>query len=248
MTSATLAIIGASILATSFLSGIFGMAGGLILLGVLLLFLDVVPAMVLFGVIQMAANGWRALLWRHLVQWHLVGRYVIGATAAFLVMRLVSFLPDKALLYIGLGLLPFIAEALPVRWQPDITRPGGPYLCGVVIMVLQLIAGAAGHILDMFFQRSNLDRREIVGTKAICQTIAHLFRVLYFGSFAGAFSVSLPWWVLATGIALAFAGTTLAASVLERMSDADFRTWSRRIVFAVAASFLVRGLWLLYAG
>ena len=248
MTAATLAVIGLSVLGTSFLSGIFGMAGGLILLGVLLLFMDVVPAMVLFGVIQMGANGWRALLWRHLVQWHLVGRYVIGATAAFLAMRFVSFIPDKAVVYIGLGLIPFAAEALPRRFQPDITRPGGPYICGVVIMVLQLIAGAAGHILDMFFQKSGLDRRQIVGTKAVCQTIAHLFRVLYFGSFAGAFSVAIPWWAFAGALALAFAGTTLASYVLERMTDADFRTWSRRIIFAVAVTFLARGLWLLVAG
>ena len=37
----------------------------------------------------------------------------IGATAAFLVMRLVAFIPDKALVYIGLGILPFAAELLP---------------------------------------------------------------------------------------------------------------------------------------
>ena len=245
MTASTLAVIGISVLGTSFLSGIFGMAGGLILLGVLLLFMDVVPAMVLFGAIQMAANGWRALLWRHLVQWHLVGRYIVGATAAFIAMRFVSFIPDKALLYISLGLIPFAAEALPARYQPDITRPGGPYICGVIIMVLQLIAGAAGHILDMFFQKSGLDRRQIVGTKAICQTIAHLFRILYFGSFAQSFSVSVPLWAFAVAIALAFAGTTLASYVLDRMTDADFRAWSRRIVFAVAVSFLARGLWLL---
>ena len=58
-------------------------AGGLILLGVLLLFMDVVPAMVLFGTIQMAANGWRALLWRAHIEWRLVWRYVIGAVVAF---------------------------------------------------------------------------------------------------------------------------------------------------------------------
>ena len=114
-------------------------------------------------------------------------------------------------------------------------------------MVLQLIAGAAGHILDMFFQKSGLDRRQIVGTKAICQTIAHLFRVLYFGSFATTFSVTIPWWAFIAAIALAFSGTTLASYVLERMTDADFRAWSRRIIFAVATSFLARGIWLLLA-
>ncbi len=245
MTPVALAFVGITVLGTSFLSGIFGMAGGLILLGVLLMFMDVAPAMILFGIIQMGANGWRALLWRQHVRWELVGRYLVGATAAFLAMRYVAFIPDKALLYIGLGLLPFAAELLPPRYFPDITRPSGPYVCGIVIMVLQLIAGAAGHILDMFFQRSGLDRKGIVGTKAVCQTTAHLFRVLYFSSFAGAFEGQVPLWSIVAALVLAFTGTSLAARVLEGMTDADFRTWSRRIVHAVATVFLVRGLWLL---
>lgn len=49
---------------TSLLSGIFGMAGGLILVGVLLALLPVQDAMLLHGVTQAASNGWRALLWR----------------------------------------------------------------------------------------------------------------------------------------------------------------------------------------
>ena len=57
MTPAALAFVGLTVLGTSFLSGIFGMAGGLILLGVLLMFMDVAPAMILFGIIQMGANG-----------------------------------------------------------------------------------------------------------------------------------------------------------------------------------------------
>jgi uncharacterized membrane protein YfcA len=193
----------------------------------------------------MGANGWRALLWRAHVRWDLVGRYLVGASAAFLVMRLVAFVPDKALLYIGLGVLPFAAELLPQRYWPDITRPSGPYVCGVVIMVLQLMAGAAGHILDMFFQRSQIDRKGIVGTKAVCQTTAHLFRVLYFGSLVSTFDGHVPVWAVGVALALAFTGTTLAARVLERMTDADFRMWSRRIVHAIAATFLARGLWLL---
>ena len=47
MAPAVLAIVAATILVTSFISGIFGMAGGIILLGVLLIFLDVAPAMML---------------------------------------------------------------------------------------------------------------------------------------------------------------------------------------------------------
>jgi uncharacterized protein len=53
----------ALMVATAFLSGIFGMAGGLILIGVLLYLLPLPEAMALHAVTQMASNGWRGVLW-----------------------------------------------------------------------------------------------------------------------------------------------------------------------------------------
>jgi uncharacterized membrane protein YfcA len=244
LTPFALAVVAASVLVTSFISGIFGMAGGLILLGVLLLFLDVAPAMVLFGTIQMAANGWRAALWSRHVHWGIVWRYLIGSTTMFLALRPLAELPNKATLYIMLGLLPFAAYALPQRFNPDITRPGAPYICGAFIIVLQLMAGAAGHILDVFFQKSALDRRSIVATKAVTQVAGHIYRIVYFGSFVPSFDVGLQWWAYVVAIGLALCGTALAAGVLTRMTDDGFRAWSRRVTISVAVTYLVRGLWL----
>ena len=73
-----LAVVGITVFATSFVSGLFGMAGGMMLLGVLLVFMDVAPAMVLFGVTQTASNGWRATLWWRHVQWSIVWRFLVG--------------------------------------------------------------------------------------------------------------------------------------------------------------------------
>jgi len=244
LASVPFAIIGVAILATSFISGIFGMAGGMILLGVLLFFMDVVPAMMLFGIIQLASNGWRAALWWRHVDWGIVWRFLIGSTFLFLVLRTVAILPNKATLYLSLGLLPFAADLLPKRWSPDITRPGVPYLCGGLIIVLQLLAGAAGHILDVFFQKSQLDRKTIVGTKAVTQVAGHFYRIAYFGSFAVAFDASIPWWGYGAAIGLSLAGTSLAATVLVRMTETGFRLWSRRIVVGVSVTYLARGLWL----
>ena len=243
--SFALSVTAVTVLATSFVSGIFGMAGGLILLGVLLVFMDVAPAMVLFGTIQTASNGWRSALWLRHVNWGIVWRYLVGSTLMFLVLRLVAVLPSKATLYIGLGLIPFAADLLPRKLTPDITRPGAPYICGAFIITLQLLAGAAGHILDIFFQKSQLDRKTIVGTKAVTQVSGHLYRIVYFGSFEFAFDISIPWWAYAGAIALSIMGTSLAAPVLLRMSDAGFRVWSRRLTMTIASVYLARGLWLL---
>jgi uncharacterized protein len=242
-----LALLAATVFVTSFISGIFGMAGGLMLLGVLLVYLDVAPAMVLFGTIQTASNGWRAALWRRHVEWAIVWRYLVGSTAMFLLLRSVSFLPAKSMVYISLGVIPFAANLLPERLTPDITRPGAPYLCGAIIILLQLLAGAAGHILDVFFQKSTLGRMTIVGTKAVTQVTGHFYRIAYFGSFAAAFDAGIAWWVYLAAIAFALAGTSLAAVVLQRMTDADFRLWSRRVIMGVSITYLARGLWLVAA-
>jgi len=247
LTPVVLALLAATVVATSFISGIFGMAGGLILLGVLLVYLDVVAAMVLFAFTQMTANGWRAVLWRRYVHWGIVWRYLIGALAMFFIMRWLSILPNKAFIYLCLGSAPFLAELLPARLAPDITKPGAPYVCGFILLFFQLLAGGAGNILDLFFQKSDLDRRDTVATKAVTQTAGHVMRLVYFGSFASAIDFTIPWWIYGGAVVFAIVGTSLAAKVLHAMSNADFRRWSRRIIYSVSATFLGRGLWLLWA-
>src|SRR5690242_1362100 len=69
MTPLMIAMLGLLMVATSFLSGIFGMAGGLILIGVLLALMPLPAAMVLHAITQMASNGWRAFLWRRHIKW-----------------------------------------------------------------------------------------------------------------------------------------------------------------------------------
>jgi uncharacterized membrane protein YfcA len=245
LTPTALAVLGVTIPATSFLSGVFGMAGGIVLLAVLLAFLDVAPAMILFGATQAAANGWRMWLWRSYVQWHLVRDFAITAVVMFVILKIVSFVPNKAVVYIGLGLMPFIANALPKSMTPDITRPGAAYFCGALITFLNLVAGVAGSILDVFYQKSGLDRRAVVATKAAKQCLGHVMRVIYFGSFASLTGGTLPIWVYAGAIALAMAGTTLAARVLEAMSNESFRHWSWRVIATVSGISVARGVWLL---
>lgn len=237
-----MAIIALSVVATSFLSGIFGMAGGIILLGVLLAYLDVAPAMVVFGATQIASNGWRAVLWCRFALWGIVVRYAIGSLVAYGVLKLFPVLPGKTMIYLGLGLMPLLVEALPKRLAPNITRAGVPYLCGALIMVLQLFAGAAGHVLDQFFNKTTLDRRVIVATKAVTQVIAHMLRIAYFGAFAGAASARVPLFAQAGFVLLAIIGTTLAAQVLKKLSDHNYKRWSRLIVIAVALFYVAKGV------
>ena len=238
------ALIGLTIISTSFISGLFGMAGGMILVGVLLIYFDVATGMVIFSIIQFVANGWRAVLWWRFVLWRIFFVYVAGAVISFAVMRYVAIIPSKAMVYLGLGILPFAIELLPAKAHPNIEWRGVPFLTGILTTVIQLLTGVGGLFLDIFFQKSMLDRKTIIATKAVTQTFSHVVRAVYFGSFVG-MGDAVELWLFAPAIVLSIAGTTLAAQVLERMTDVGFRQWTRRVIFAVSGVYLLRGLMLL---
>src|SRR3954451_630376 len=108
-----------TMLATSFLSGIFGMAGGIILTGVLLVLLPVQAAMVLHGITQLASNVWRAMMWRRNVRWDIAGVYSCGSLIALGAWSLTGYVPDKAVSFLLLGVTPFMMRAVPRDLQPD---------------------------------------------------------------------------------------------------------------------------------
>jgi uncharacterized protein len=238
MAPSVLALLGATIVFTSFLSGVFGMAGGMILLGVLLNYFDVATAMILFSIIQLFANGWRALQWRSYVLWPIFGWYVLGAAISFAGMWTIAFVPDKAMVFLMLGLMPFAIEALPAAARPNIEWRGVPFLTGVATTVIQILSGVGGMFLDIFFQKSMLDRKTTNATKAVTQSFSHVVRALYFGSLSGIGDV--PLWATGPAILLAIGGTSLAPFVLERMSDHGFRQWTRVIILAISVIYLFR--------
>ncbi len=244
MTPSVLALIAATIVFSSFLSGVFGMAGGMILLGVLLNYFDVATGMIFFSIIQLFANGWRVVQWRHYILWGIFGWYFVGAVIAFAGMWMIAFVPDKAMVYLGLGVMPFVVEALPASMRPNIERKGVPLFTGVATTIIQILAGVGGLFLDIFFQKSMLDRKTTNATKAVAQSFSHVVRAFYFGSLTGIGDV--PLWATGPAILLAIGGTSLAPFVIERMTDHGFRQWTRAIIFAISVVFLVRAAWLFW--
>ncbi len=242
---ALLAALSAAALVTSFISGILGMAGGMILMGILLALLPVPVAMMLHGITQLASNGWRAWLWRVHVDWRVFRGYALGALAALALFTAVQLVVSKPVALIVLGITPFAGLALPEKLVLDVQRRGHPFACGVICQGLNLTAGVSGPILDVFFVRSAMGRHAVVATKALTQSASHLLKILYFGGLLGAAggAVDLP--VAALMVALAFAGTTLSRSVLERLTDADFRLWTRWTVMATGVVYLASGAWML---
>src|SRR5262245_65876446 len=132
-------------------------------------------------------------------------------------MRTLAFGPDKALVYLLLGAMPFVIEAVPAPLRPNIEWRGVPFITGVLTTIIQFLAGVGGLFLDIFFQKSGLDRKTTNATKAIIQTFSHVLRAAYFGSLAGVGDLRVEHW--APAMVLAIAGSMVAPYVLERMTD-----------------------------
>ena len=147
----TVTVIAVTIVITSFISGILGMAGGMILMGVLLALLPLPKAMMLHGVAQMAANGWRAWLWRHDVNWRVFRGTAAGALIILVLFSFIQLSASKPVAYLLLGATPFISFFLPGDLKFNVDKRGHALLCGLSCSAVQLVAGVSGPLLDVFF-------------------------------------------------------------------------------------------------
>jgi uncharacterized membrane protein YfcA len=235
---------------TATLSGVFGMAGGLVLMGALAFVLPVQAAFVSHGILQLVANGWRSILHRKYVRWDIVGWYALASLIAGVVVATLSFTPSKPLLFLLLGLVPGLTW-LPQSWiNLDAARPPQAFLSGLTVTGLNLTAGVAGPLLDIFFVRTELTRHAIVATKAATQVFAHLAKIVVYGApmFAGGGVGMPPLWVFGLAIPLSMLGTVAGGAILNRITDVNFKRWTRWIVTAVGVGYLIQAAQLFLAG
>src|SRR6266436_5714422 len=244
MTPLMIAALGLLMVATAFLSGLFGMAGGLILIGVLLALMPLPTAMVLHAITQMASNGWRAFLWRSHIRWRPVSIYMIGCALALGLWSIARYVPDKPIALLLLGVTPFMARMTPASFKPNPESVWQGAFYGLVCMGLMLMTGVSGPLMDTFFLGAKFGRREIVATKATCQVASHFTKLIYFGGIIDQ-AATLDPRLAVVAIAASMLGTTLSRRILEAMSEAQFRTWANRLITTVASYYILYGGWLL---
>lgn len=242
------AIILIAALVTACISGIFGMAGGLIFMGVIASIMGVAEAMVVHGAVQGMSNSYRAFLLRENIRFDILRNLLIGALPAVALLAMLSFIPSKPVLFIVLGLLPALLWLPPGLLQFDAQKRPHAIACGFLVMGLNLSAGVAGPAMDMFFIKTQMRREEIVTTKAITMFAAHMVKIIYFGialvQLHGA-STLPPAWLFVAAVPCVMIGTFTGTRILKHLSDTCFKSLTKYIVSAVGLVYLVRGLLML---
>jgi len=222
---AELAILCVAAFATSALSAVVGMAGGITLLAVMLLFVEPLVAIPLHGVVQLLSNGSRTWIQRRHVRGSILWRYgLLLLPMGFVGLAIARLLaPELARALIGVFVL--VATWRP-RWmwlgsRPERSNPGRRFLLlGGVVGVLNMTIGATGPLIAPFFLNLGLTRQALVGTKAACQTLGHLAKIAVFGVAGFAFMpYAAPLALLGVSV---IAGTWAGSRLLDRVSETVF--------------------------
>ena len=196
--------------------------------------------MVLHGITQFTANGSRTLILRKHLMWRLLPGYILGASVAVAGFSALLFVPEASVVLILVGLFPWLARLQPKSSAFNITRPASNIICGFSVTSAQLLAGAAGPLLDLFYLNSGLDRQTVVANKALTQTIGHLLRIFYYGAIISV-ATPLPYWLFLAAAIAAVIGTRLGTWLLARWDDQRFQRVSGQIILATGTICILQG-------
>lgn len=230
-----------SVFCTAVLSGVLGMAGGMILMAILVSTLSVSAAMMIHGAVQAMSNGSRAVFLRRHVQWKILPPYLAGAALALAAFSALTLVPDAGVVLLLVGIMPFLARVTPRLRGLDMNHWPTALGCGVLVTAAQLLAGASGPLLDMFYLNSTLTRHQVVASKAITQTLGHVLKLVYYGMIIGSADV-LPLWLYAAAMLTAVAGTRVGTRFLDRLADDTFRQVSGWVILGIAGVCVVQGV------
>jgi uncharacterized membrane protein YfcA len=232
--------------ATSALTAVLGLGGGIVLLAVMLLWLEPLVAIPLHAAIQIFSNASRAAIQREHVSWPLLWRYAIPlAPAGVAGLVCARALPTSGL-EAAIGVFVLVAtwwpRALLLGFDPaKLPASGRFWLMGTLIGFLNPAVGATGPLQGPFFLDLGLSRHGVVGTFAACQTLGHAAKLLLFGAAGFAF---LPHAAPLTALALTVvAGTWVGSRLLERVDERAFGWLYRGVLSAVSLYLIVRAAW-----
>ncbi len=241
-----LALLGVASYLTALLSAVVGLAGGMTLLAVMLLFYDPMLVLPLHGVIQLVSNGSRSFFQRSHVDWSILRPYSVLMLPAAVVGLLVGRELPATSLKLAIGVFVLVTTWKP-RWlllgiDPATIEPRRRFLgLGGVIGFLNMTVGATGPFAAPFFLGLGLSRHALVGTKAASQMLGHAVKVLLFAAAGFVFvDYALP---LAVLCACVIAGSYSGTRVLDLVSEELFDKIYRGVLTLIAARLILDPVW-----
>ena len=228
--------------ATAILSAIVGMAGGITLLSVMLLFYDPLLAIPLHGVVQLVSNSSRAVIHREHLRWNLIWRYgVLLLPLGFIGIEISQQLPPS-ITKAAIGLFVLFATWAPkmllMGARPEDSDPNRRFiLLGGAVGALNTTIGATGPLIAPFFLNLGLTRFSLIGTKAACQALGHVAKIVIFGVVGFVYTAYVP--LLVALCASAIIGTYTGTRILHAVNEVWFIRLYKTVLTLVALHLVI---------
>jgi uncharacterized membrane protein YfcA len=233
----TVAVLLVACFATSTVSAILGMAGGVTLLGVMTALVPAQIVVPIHGVVQLASNWTRTWAFRRHVRWSIFFAFMAPAIAGIAIAA--TIWADLELTWfrawVGAFILFFLAWR---RYKPELRNPPiwSYAVLGFGAGLLGIFVGATGPFLAPFFLRDDFDNEEVIATKAVCQTWIHLLKIPAFLALRFDYAPYAP--LLAALVAAVIGGTYFGKHLLSMISKERFVLWFQ-LVLAILAAYLI---------
>jgi len=225
---------------TATLSAIIGMGGGITLLAIMVLFLPWKILIPIHGCVQLISNATRVVSFIKYVDWKIFAKFLIACCpASYIGLKAVGQF-DETLIKAFIGIFILYAVFLAPKLKETISRVfKNFYIAGTFAGSISMVVGATGPLIAPFFINSNLEKESIIATKALCQMMVHLIKVILFGAILG-FSLN-DYYQLLTSMAVGvILGTICGKWILEnKVSDTVFRFLYRFVLSLVALKILI---------
>ncbi len=177
-------ILAIAALAGSIISAILGMAGGIMLLAIMLCFMSHGEAIPTHAVVQIASNGTRVVAFIRNVDCGAFGRFCVGVVPGGLIGMLLLWSlgqPERAEPYLKTLIGAFILVATYLPKPPGESRGPGSWwdfpIAGLAAGTAALTVGAVGPLIAPLFARRNFVKERLIATKAVCQLATHVMKI-----------------------------------------------------------------------
>lgn len=222
---------------TATLSGIAGIGGGTILIGIFYAIgLAPVQAVPLHATVQLVSNASRVTAYFRHVEWRAIGWFLLGTTPApFLIAPLVAQANVHLIELVLAGLI--IASLIPTKAERSTLPARWAYLiAGLLNGSIGMFVGATGLFVGRLFMRPEWRKETMIGTLALCQCIGHGMKILGYAS-VGFLPLSQPeiLWPLLLAVVL---GTLSGKLLNQRLSEERFRKLITLILWVMSVKLL----------
>ena len=237
-----------SALITSSVSAVFGMGGGIILLGIMAIIIpEGYMVVALHGVIQLFSNTIRTYIFRQHLKKDIIKEFLVGALigagiSALIVFLLIGLYEVESANQIKVDFLKpmiggFIIWYLFLKGSKKEKKSKSFIKVGSISGLASIFVGATGPLIAPFFLNNYLTKENVIANKAACQMITHLTKIplfIYFFNvnYIGEYHLLLPL------ILAVYIGTNLGKKLLSFIPEKTFKILFKSALTLIAIKLI----------